>query len=63
VFHTVVSYPTSRYLALVQTFSAYRMLPPPLRREIRLALGRFLDDRGGAIEIDLATVLALDAGR
>jgi SAM-dependent methyltransferase len=59
VFHTVVSYPKTRYLALVQTFSAYRMLPPALRREVRLALGRLLDECGGVIEIDLATVLAL----
>lgn len=59
VFHHVVSYPTAAYLALVRTLSAYRMLSPARRQEMRDALGRLIDAHGGAVEIDLATVLAL----
>jgi SAM-dependent methyltransferase len=59
VFHHVVSYPATVYLALVHTFSAYRMLVPAQRQEMRSAMGQLIDAHGGTVEIDLATVLAL----
>jgi SAM-dependent methyltransferase len=59
VFHHVVSYSTAAYLALVRTLSAYRMLVPAQRQVMRSALGQLIDAHGGAVEIDLATVLAL----
>lgn len=59
VFGNVVSYPTTAYLALARTMSAYRMLPPAQRQEMRSALGELIDAHGGAVEIDLATILAL----
>lgn len=59
VFHTIVAYPTATYLALVRTFSAYRMLPPAGRSQMRDALIRIVDEHGGTVEIDLTTILAL----
>jgi SAM-dependent methyltransferase len=59
VFGRVVSYSTARYLALVRTFSAYRALPPAQRRRMHDAIATIVDDHGGVIDVDLATVLAL----
>jgi hypothetical protein len=58
-FHRTVSYPTSRYLALVRTFSAYRALPAVKRWQMRRAVTRIVNDHAGTIDIDLATVLAM----
>jgi hypothetical protein len=58
-FRRVLRYPTARYLALLRTFSNHRMLPPGRRAALHEAIAAVVNARGGVVEIDLATVLAI----
>jgi SAM-dependent methyltransferase len=58
-FHTVVPYPTRRYVALLGTFSGHRMLEPGRRAALFGAVAAVADAHGGVVRTDLATVLAL----
>lgn len=58
-FDTVVPYPTQRWLSLISTFSAYRMLAPDRAHRLLAALAETVDAHGGIVPIDLATVLTL----
>jgi hypothetical protein len=58
-FHTLVRFPTRRYLALVRTFSPHRMLDPDLREQVFDSVAEAVDRRGGFVDVDLATMLAV----
>jgi SAM-dependent methyltransferase len=58
-FHTVVPYSTERWLALISTFSAYRILDPGRTEALLATLGEAVDAHGGTVPVDLATVLTL----
>ena len=58
-FRRVLRYPTARYLALLRTFSNHRLLPPERRAALHDGIAAVVNARGGVVEIDLATVLAI----
>ncbi|GAB3416807.1 class I SAM-dependent methyltransferase [Flindersiella endophytica] len=58
-FHTVVPYPTQRWLSLISTFSVYRILDPARVEPLLATLTDTIDAHGGTVPVDLATVLTL----
>jgi SAM-dependent methyltransferase len=62
-FRRVVRYPTVQYLALLRTFSNHRMLAPDRRAALHEGIAAVVDARGGVVNIDLATVLAIGRRR
>ena len=58
-FHSLVRFPTDRYLSLLATFSPHRMLPDELRAAVFAAVAETVDGFGGYVDVDLATVLAV----
>jgi SAM-dependent methyltransferase len=58
-FDAVVGFPADRYLALLDTFSAQRLLPEAVRVRLFDALGEVLDAHGGSVPVRLDTALAL----
>jgi SAM-dependent methyltransferase len=56
---SVVPYPTSRYLALLATFSNHRMLPAERRERLHAGIGAVVDRAGGVVEIHLKTLLTM----
>lgn len=59
MFHTVVPYPTLRYLALLSTFSNHRMLAAQPRDELHARIAEVVDRHGGVVESALQTVLTM----
>jgi SAM-dependent methyltransferase len=59
VFSSDVDYPTERYLRLLTTFSAHRMLPPDQCQALLDAIAAIVDEHGGVVVQRLSTVLAL----
>ena len=62
-FRRVLRYPTVQYLALLRTFSNHRMLAPDRRAALHEGIAAVVDARGGVVDIDLATVLAIGRRR
>jgi SAM-dependent methyltransferase len=58
-FETVLPYPTVRYLALLDTFSAHRMLAGDRRAALHRGIGEVIDARGGVLDVRLLTELVL----
>jgi SAM-dependent methyltransferase len=56
---SVVPYPTSRYLALLATFSNHRMLPTERRERLHDGIGTVVDRAGGVVDIHLKTLLTM----
>jgi SAM-dependent methyltransferase len=59
VWHTYPTYSKARFLALTETFSSVRRLPPAVRQQILDGLGALLEGFGGEVTLDLATTLTL----
>jgi SAM-dependent methyltransferase len=53
----VIPYPTSRYLALLTTFSNHRMLPAERRELLHDGIGTVIDRAGGVVDVHLKTLL------
>jgi hypothetical protein len=58
-FAGAVSYPTDRYVRLLNTFSPHLLLPTPRRRALHARLAEIIDDRGGTVTVALDTTLLL----
>jgi SAM-dependent methyltransferase len=56
---SVIPYPTSRYLALLATFSNHRMLPTERRERLHDGIGAVVDRAGGVVDIHLKTLLTM----
>jgi SAM-dependent methyltransferase len=56
---SVVAYPRDRYLMLLDTYSAYRMLDAERRARLREAVGGVVDRHGGMVEVRLGTGLTM----
>jgi SAM-dependent methyltransferase len=58
-FKNIVAYPTDRYLALLSTFSNHRMVAEERRATVHGAVAEVIDARGGVVELQLDTLLAV----
>lgn len=58
-FHAIVPHTTEHWLALISTFSAYRIFEPGRLETVLATLGEVVDAHGGSVAVDLATVLTL----
>ena len=59
VFDDEVAYPAERYLRLLGTFSAHRLLDPDRFAALSRAVGALLDGQGGTVRVRLDTTLGL----
>jgi SAM-dependent methyltransferase len=62
-FQRIELYPTERYIRLLNTFSAHRMLPGDRRARLFEGVAEAVDAHGGVVSVDLCTVLALGVSR
>jgi SAM-dependent methyltransferase len=62
-FERIVSYPTERYVRLLNTFSPHRMLAEERRARLLAGIAEVVDAHGGVLRTQLRTVLALGVSR